>query len=59
MNPFKGHAVYRHYATSRKVVGSIPDEVTGVFNLSNTSSRTIVLWTTQSLTNEYQKSPWG
>jgi hypothetical protein len=22
----------RHYATSRKVTGSIPDEVTGVFN---------------------------
>jgi hypothetical protein len=29
-----GHAVawLKHYATSRKAAGSIPDEVTGIFN---------------------------
>jgi hypothetical protein len=31
----------RHYATSRKVAGSIPDEVTGFFIWSNPSSRTM------------------
>jgi hypothetical protein len=31
---------FRHYVTSRKVSGSIPDEVTGFFNLPNPSSRT-------------------
>jgi hypothetical protein len=29
-----------HYATSRKVVGSSPDEVMAFFNLPNPSSRT-------------------
>ena len=33
----------RHYATSRKVTGSIPDGVTGIFRLHNPSGRTIVL----------------
>jgi hypothetical protein len=27
-----GHAVTRHYATSQKVAGSIPNEVIGFFN---------------------------
>jgi hypothetical protein len=40
----------RHYATSRKVAGSIPNEVNFFFNLSNPSSRTMVLGLTQSLT---------
>jgi hypothetical protein len=40
----------RHYATSRKVVGSIPDEVTGFFNWSNPSSRTMALGSAQPLT---------
>jgi hypothetical protein len=40
----------RHYATSRKVSGSIPDEVIGFFNLPNPSSRTIALGSTQRLT---------
>jgi hypothetical protein len=31
------------YATSRKVAGSIPDEVTEFFNVLNTSSRTMIL----------------
>jgi hypothetical protein len=29
----------RHYATSRKVAGSIPDEVIEIFNQPNPSSR--------------------
>jgi hypothetical protein len=40
----------RHYATSRKVASSIPDEVVGFFNLPNPSSRTMALGSTQSLT---------
>jgi hypothetical protein len=31
-------SLFRHYATSRKVAGSIPDEVTGFYNLPNPSS---------------------
>jgi hypothetical protein len=40
----------RHYAKSRKVAGSIPDEVTGFFNLPNPCSRTVTLESTQPLT---------
>jgi hypothetical protein len=40
----------RHYATSRKVAGSIPDEVTGCFNWPTPSSRTMTLGSTQPLT---------
>jgi hypothetical protein len=39
----------RHYATSRKVAGSIPNEVIGFFNWCNPSSRTMALGSTQSL----------
>jgi hypothetical protein len=39
-----------HYATSRKVVGSIPDEVIEFFNRPNPSSRTMALRSTQPLT---------
>jgi hypothetical protein len=39
-----------HYATSRKVAGSIPNEVIGLFNLPNPSSRTMALRSTQPLT---------
>jgi hypothetical protein len=38
-----------HYATSRKVAGSNPDEV-DFFNLPNPSSRTVALGSTQPLT---------
>jgi hypothetical protein len=38
------------YATSRKVAGSIPDEVTEYFDRPNPSSRTRTLGSTQSLT---------
>jgi hypothetical protein len=39
----------RHNATSRKVAGSIPDEVIGFFSWSNPSSRTMALGSTQPL----------
>jgi hypothetical protein len=44
------HSWLRHYATIRKVAGSNPDEVTGFFNWPNPSSRTMVLGSTQPLT---------
>jgi hypothetical protein len=39
----------RHYATSRKIAGSIPDEVIEFFNWPNPSSRTMALGSTQPL----------
>jgi hypothetical protein len=40
----------RHYATSRKVAGSIYDMVVGFFNWPNPSSRTMALGSAQPLT---------
>jgi hypothetical protein len=40
----------RHYATSLKLAGSIPDEVTGFLNWPNPSSRTMNLGSTHPLT---------
>jgi hypothetical protein len=40
----------RHYVISRKVVSSSPDEIIGFFNWPNPSSRTMVLGSTQPLT---------
>jgi hypothetical protein len=40
----------RHCVTSRKIVGSIPDEVIGFFSLTNPSTRTMALVLTQPLT---------
>jgi hypothetical protein len=40
----------RHYATSRKVPGSISDEVIGFFNWPNPCSRTVALRSTEPLT---------
>jgi hypothetical protein len=40
----------RHYGTSWKVVGSIPDEVIGFLNSPNPSSRTMTLVSIQPLT---------
>jgi hypothetical protein len=40
----------RHFATSRKVAGSIPNCVTGTFHWHNQSGRTMTLGLTQSLT---------
>jgi hypothetical protein len=37
-------------ATSRKVAGSIPDQVIGFFNWPNSSSRIVALGSTQPLT---------
>jgi hypothetical protein len=39
-----------NYAASRKIVGSIPDDVIGFFNGPNPSSRTVALWSAQPLT---------
>jgi hypothetical protein len=47
------HAVaqwLRHCATNRKVAGSIPDGVNGIFHLHNPSVRTMDLRSTQPLT---------
>jgi hypothetical protein len=46
----RGTRYRRHHATSQKVAGSIPDEVTALFSWPNTSSRTMVLISTQPLT---------
>jgi hypothetical protein len=40
----------RHYATSRKVAGSNPEEVIELFNRLNPSSRTMALGSIQPLT---------
>ena len=40
----------KHCATSRKVAGSIPDGVIGIFRWHNPSGRNMVLRSTQSLT---------
>ena len=41
------HSWLRDYATSRKVAGSIPDGVTGIFHWHNPFSRTMALESTQ------------
>jgi hypothetical protein len=49
----------RHYDTSQKVSGSISDEVIGIFNGPNPSSRTIAMGLTQSLTKISTRNfPW-
>jgi hypothetical protein len=46
----------RNCATNRKVAGSIPDGVTGIFHSHNPSDRTMALGSTQPLNrNEYQE----
>jgi hypothetical protein len=47
----------RHYATSRKVAGSIPD-VIGFFTWPNPSSRAMALGLASNI-NEYQESSRG
>jgi hypothetical protein len=49
----------RHYATSRKVAGSIPDEVIWFFNWPNPSSRTMALGSTHPLTEMSTKNLTG
>jgi hypothetical protein len=46
----------RHYATGRKVAGSIPDKVIGFFYLPKPSSRTMTLGSTQTLTEMSTKN---
>ena len=50
----------RHYATSQKVAGSIPHSVTEIFHLYNPSGRTVVLGSTQPLTEMSTRNiSWG
>jgi hypothetical protein len=50
----------RHYATSRKVAGSIPDGVTGIFLWLYSSGRFVALGSTQPLTEMSPRNPsWG
>jgi hypothetical protein len=57
------HAVaqwLRHCATNRKVAGSIPIGVTGIFHWHNPSGRTMVLGSTQPLTEMRTSNiSWG
>jgi hypothetical protein len=46
----------RHCATNRKVAGSIPDGVIGIFHWHNPSGCTMALeWTRPLSRNEYQE----
>jgi len=50
----------RHCATSRKVAGSIPDDVIGIFHLHNHSGRTMDLGLIQPLTEMSTRNvSWG
>jgi hypothetical protein len=50
----------RHCATSRKVAGSIPDGVTGMFHWHNPFGRTMALGSTQPLTEMSTRNiSWG
>jgi hypothetical protein len=50
----------RHFSTSRKVTGSIPDDVTGIFHWHNPSGRTMALGSTQPLTEMSTRNiSWG
>ena len=54
------HSCLRHCGTSRKVAGSIPDGVIGVFHLHNPSGRTMALGLTQPLTEMSTRNiSWG
>jgi hypothetical protein len=45
-----------HYATSRKVAGSIPGKFIGVFNWPNLCSRTMILGSTWCVTEISNKN---
>ena len=50
----------RHFATSQKVAGSIPDGVTGTFHWHNPSGRTMALGLTRPLTEMSTRNiSWG
>jgi hypothetical protein len=46
----------RYFATNRKVAGSIPDGVTGIFHWPYPSDRTMALGSTQPLTEMSTRS---
>jgi len=49
-----------HCATSRKVEGSVPDVVIGIFHLHNTSGRTVAVVSTQHLIEMSTRNvSWG
>jgi len=51
---------FRHCSTSRKVAGSIPDGVIGIFHRHNPSGRTMALGLTQPLTEMSTRNiSWG
>jgi hypothetical protein len=50
----------KYYATNRKVAGSIPDGVIGIFHWHNPSDRTMALGSTQPRTEMSTRSiSWG
>jgi len=50
----------KHYATSRQLVGWIPDDVTGIFRWHNISGRTLSLGKTQLPTERSTRNiSWG
>jgi hypothetical protein len=50
----------RHCATNRKVAGSIPDGVIGIFHCHKPSGHTMVLGSTQTLTEMSTRNiSWG
>ena len=54
------HGRLRHCAASRKVAGSIPDSVIGIFQRHNPSGRTLTVGLTQPLTEMSTRNiSWG
>jgi hypothetical protein len=54
------YTLSKHCATSRQVAGSIPDEVTEIFQWLNPSGRIVALGSTQPLTEMSTRNPfWG
>ena len=50
----------RHCTTSRKVTGSLPDGVNGIFHGHNSSDRTVALGSTQPVTEMRTRNiSWG
>ena len=51
---------FRHCAASRKVAGSIPDGVIGIFHSHNHFYRTVAVWSTEPLTEMSTRDiSWG
>ena len=56
----RGSTVVKCCATNRKIAGSIPDGVTGIFHRHNPSDRTMALGSTQPLTEMSTRDiSWG